>query len=147
MTASIREQVLQAVLALVTAALPGVTVVRDVDADQDREPSPAGDAVIGDGDPGDPTRDLGVQRYYYDHQIPVDIEVGDQEGVTRVEAMDAYLLALGGAISADRTLGGLVDYLDASAPAPLDSRLNGAESLRQVTIDLIASYWSPTPLG
>jgi hypothetical protein len=56
--------------------------------------------------------------------------------------------ALGSAIAADRTLGGLVDWLEASSVARRDSRSSaGIASFNWVTVPLTVEWRADTPLA
>ena len=54
--------------------------------------------------------------------------------------------ALGRAIAADRTLGGLCEWLDAEAPITDDADPFGSEPLRWTPLVVVAVYTTPTPL-
>lgn len=133
-----REQVLQAVEALVQAALPTADVGRN-------RTSPvrltAGGAVtIRDGDPGDPEVDLSPLRYNYSHGIPLAF------AAETPAALDAMMQAVGAAVLADRTLGGLCEYLEAVAPDGESLDAGGAEAAAQAEAGLMAHYATASPL-
>ena len=142
---STREKVLAAAKALVVKALPSAKVDRNRPTPE--SPNAGGDAILYDGDPGDPEIDLSPLRYNYVHRIPVALlayaGVADDD---REDALDDMLVAIGQAIAADRTLGGLVEWFDAEAPNPDDLALAGAEPGRSCDLILVAQYATPTPL-
>ena len=76
-----RETVLGAVKSLVTAALPGAEVKRNL-AKPERIP-PGGLVVIRDGDPGEPDVTLSPVSYLYTHRIPVEIAAFESATLTR----------------------------------------------------------------
>lgn len=136
--ASKREQVLQAIVALVQAALPTADVQRN-------RSSPvrvgAGGAVtILDGDPGEPEVDLCPLTYNYSHGVPLAFAGAS------MAAVDDMMRAVGAAVEADRTLGGLCHFLETVAPdgEPLDAA--GAEAAAQAEAGLRAEYSTSSPL-
>lgn len=142
-----RLDVLLALKALLTAAVPLTTVegLDGNDAAPDRIPAD-GRIVIEAGDPGEPEIDLSPLTYNYAHAVPVTIEVGPGDGLTGEQRADAMLGAIADAIEADRFLGGLVDWLDAAAPATDDDQVEGAAVTRVAPITIVASYSTTRPL-
>ena len=59
---------------------------------------------------------------------------------------DALTGAIGTALSADRTLGGLSDWVEAEAPEPVDLPIEGAAALKAAVIIDVLHYASPDPL-
>lgn len=144
--ASKREQVLDAVLAMVRAALPNAEVERNVDKAE--RPAPGGNVIISDGDPGEPEIDYSPLSYNWQHRIGLSFLA--YNGVSddgRAAALDEMFEAVGDAMAADRTLGGLVRWLDAEAPAPEDLEVLGAESGRWADLAMTAEYSTKTPLN
>ena len=139
-----REQVGAAIEALVAAALPAATVTRNrTKADE----IPAGGAVdISDGDPGEPEVELSPLTYNYSH--PFGLLFGTERSVslTAGERLDAMHVSVGAAVEANRTLGGLVDWLETTAPDRGDMDIAGAESGAASEAAIIAYYSTPSPL-
>jgi hypothetical protein len=135
-----REAVLVAVTALVVAALPGADVARNRTAAI--RLGPGGAVTVDDGDPGEPEVDfgLGAPVYNYSHRIGLAFAAGDATTV------DALMRALGAAVEADRTLGGLVDYLQTVAPDGEALDIAGADAASQASAGLIADYSTTSPL-
>jgi hypothetical protein len=50
-------------------------------------------------------------------------------------------------ISADQTLGGLCDWVEADAPQPVDLPVEGAVSLKAAVIPVMLHYSTANPLG
>lgn len=136
-----REEVLEAVKALISTALPHATVLRN--REKPARPSPGGDVIIEDGEPGEPEIDLSPLTYNYSHRIP--IFVGSYDSAPN-EALDSLLAAVGAAVEADRTLGGLCDFVETEAPDSSDLEVTGAESGRAAAAALIAHYSTRSPL-
>ena len=139
-----REQVAAALEALVTAALPSATVTRNqAKADE----IPAGGAVdISDGDPGEPEVDLSPLVYNYSHPFGLLFGALQTASLTAGQALDAMQVAVGSAVEADRTLGGLVEWLETTAPDRGDLDIAGAESGAASEAAIIAYYSTPSPL-
>jgi hypothetical protein len=142
-----RLDVVAAVAALAQACFPTAEVLTlDNDAAApDRIPD-NGRIIVRSGDPGDPQMDLSPPVYNYDHQIPVEIMTFGSGATSAETLLDQKLSALAAAIKVSRTLGGLVDWLEAFAPATGDIFHSGAKPARAAIANLIASYSTPDPL-
>jgi hypothetical protein len=142
--ASTREQVVQAVFALVQGALPFADVARN--RDKPNSIGPGGQVIVRDGDPGPPEIDLSPLSYNYEHRITVEI-AAPSDSRPREEALDDMLAPIGAAIAADRFLGGLCTFLDVEAPAPDDLDAPGARTTSWADLTIVASYATPGPLS
>jgi hypothetical protein len=142
--ASRREQVLDAIAALVATAVPAAEVKRNLDKPE-RIP-PGGLIIIRDGDPGDPAILLSPLTYIYAHRVPIALAAFASETLTREQALDQMLAAIGAAVAGDRTLGGLCDFIEPEAPASDDLETTGALSGRWADTAIIANYATPNPL-
>jgi hypothetical protein len=140
-----REQVIEAVVAMVVTALPAAKVERNA-AKPERIP-PGGLVIVRDGDPGEPEVMLSPLTYLYTHRIPLEVAARESGTQPREDALDAMLAAIGAAVAADRTLGGLCDFFEAEAPATADIEASGAQPVRWADAALIASYGTPDPLN
>ena len=78
----------------------------------------AGLIILRDGQPGEPEVTLSPLRYHYQHRAELAVVVEAPNG--RVTAFDSLIAAIGTAIEADRTLGGLCDWVEPEAPASVD---------------------------
>jgi hypothetical protein len=142
--ASRREQVLLAASAMLEAAAPGAEFSRNKDK---ASKMPAGGQIIlRDGDPGAPEVTLCPVSYTYSHRIALEIGAPKGTTTTREENLDALLVLIGQAVAADRTLGGLCEYLDLEAPITDDISAIGAVSERWADVGLIAIYTTTNPL-
>ena len=65
-----------------------------------------------DGDPGEPEVTLSPLRYHYQHRAEIEAVV---QGTDLDAAFDTLTASIGAAIAADRTLGGLCDWVEAEA--------------------------------
>ena len=136
-----RESVLAALYALLqTQPAP----VQRGEVLPERLPS-AGLLILRDGDPGEPAITLSPLCYHYQHRAEVEAIV--QTGTGRDAAFDALSAGVGAVLSADRTLGGLCDWVEAEAPRPVDLAVDGAATLKAAVIPVVLHYASDNPLG
>ena len=142
--ASRREEVLEAVRALIAMALPAAKVERNA-AKPERIPA-GGLVIVRDGDPGDPEVTLSPLTYIYTHRIPVEIAVVAAPPSSREQVLDATLVAIGTAVEADRTLGGLCDFLEPEAPSTDDLEATGTVAGRWADAVIVATYATSNPL-
>lgn len=141
--ASVREQILAALLVRLET-MPGATVKREAPLP---ETVPAGGLIIlRDGDPGDPEVLLSPVTYLWEHQIEIEVILQRGQDDDCV-ALDALLMAVGAALAADRSLGGLAEWLDWGAPKTSGLAIDGAASLRGATVPVTIHYASNDPLG
>ena len=99
--------------------------------------------VLQDGDPGEPEVSLSPLTYYYDHTVDVEIFV---QGIDLDLKFDALKVAIGQRLTADRTLGGLVDWVEPMAPKPGNLPEAGMAPIKAATIPVVLSYTSTHPL-
>lgn len=143
---STSEQVLSALFVVIAANMPaGVKVLRNATLPE-RIPA-AGVVILRDGDPGEPEFLFSPSLWFYDHRAEVEVIVEGATPLVRDAAFDSIKLALGTALAADRTLGGLCDFVMPDAPAPVDLPIEGAEGLKAAVIDVVLSYGSADPLA
>ena len=135
-----RETILAA-LHTVLQSLP-IPVYRG-DVLPERVPA-AGLLVMRDGEPGEPEVTLSPQRYHYQHRAEIEAVV---QGDNRDAAFDTLCASIGVAITADRTLGGLCDWVEAEAPRPVDLPVEGAASLKAAIIPVVLHYSTLDPLS
>jgi hypothetical protein len=140
-----REEVLEAVRALIATALPAAKVERNA-AKPERIPA-GGLVIVRDGDPGDPEVTLSPLTYIYAHRIPIEIAVLATAPMTREQALDATLMSIGAAVEAERTLGGLCDFLEPEAPSTDDLEATGAAAGRWAVAVVVATYATANPLN
>ena len=137
---SIRETILYALhLRLQALASP---VLRG-DVLPERIPA-TGLIILRDGKPGDPEVTLSPLTYFYEHRA--ELEVVIQAGAGRDAIFDALTADIGAALAADRTLGGLCDWVEAEAPEPVDLPIEGAAALKAAVIIVVLHYATPDPL-
>lgn len=144
-----RTDVLFAIKEMVGLALPGAKVLGLDGAEAAPAIIPAtGMVVVRTGDPGEAQIDLSPPSYNYEHRIPLEVSTFKSGGLSSEEALDVMLMAIGEAVAADRTLGGLCDWIDTTAAATEDIYAEGgSQPPRGADIMIIASYSTPNPLA
>lgn len=105
----------------------------------------AGLIILRDGQPGEPEVTLSPLRYHYQHRAELEIVV--QAGSGRASAFDALIAVIGAVLEADRTLGGLCDWVEPEAPAPVDLPVEGAAALKAAVITVVLHYTTAGPLA
>jgi hypothetical protein len=132
------------VLAALQARLQplAATVLRDAFLPE-RIP-PAGLIILRDGQPGEPDVTLSPLRYHYQHRAELEVIV--QVSTGRASAFDNLVASIGTALKADRTLGGLCDWLEPEAPASVDLPVEGAAALKAAVITVALHYTTTGPL-
>ena len=133
-----RETILTALFARLSAL--SATALRG-DVLPERVPS-AGLLILRDGEPGDPEVTLSPLRYHYQHRAEIEAVV---QSAARDPAFDALCASVGAIIAADRTLGGLCDWVEAEAPRPVDLPVEGAAALKAAVITIILHYSTGDP--
>ena len=102
------------------------------------------DVFLRDGEPGEPEVTLSPLCYHYQHRTEIEAVV---QGNDRDTAFDTLCASIGEAIAADRTLGGLCDWVEAEAPRPIDLPVEGAASLKAAVIPVVLHYSTADPLA
>jgi NAD/NADP transhydrogenase alpha subunit len=138
---STRETILSA-LADLLRAVPHVPVLRG-EVLPERVPA-AGLMILRDGNPGEPGVTLSPLTWHYQHRAELEVVV--QANAGRDAAFDHLITQIGAAISANRTLLGLCDWVEAEAPEPIDLPVEGASSLKAAIISVVLHYSTEDPL-
>jgi len=136
-----RETILAALHALLQAL--SATALRG-DVLPERVPTD-GLLILRDGEPGEPEVTLSPLRYHYQHRAEIEAVV--QGTNDRDAAFDTLTASVGAAIAADRTLGGLCDWIEAEAPRPVDLPVEGAAALKAAVIPVVLHYTTADPLA
>lgn len=137
-----RETILTA-LADILRTIPHVSVLRG-DVLPERIP-PAGLMILRDGEPREPGVTLSPLVYHYQHRAELEVIV--QSGTARDALFDQLIGRIGAAIAADRTLGGLCDWVEPEAPEPVDLPVEGGSSLKAAVVPMLLHYATTDPLG
>ncbi|WP_114964234.1 acyl-CoA transferase [Alkalilacustris brevis] len=137
-----RETILTA-LADLLRTVPHVPVLRG-EVLPERIP-PAGLMILRDGNPGEPGVTLSPLMYHYQHRAELEVIV--QTGEERDARFDRLVGRIGAAISADRTLRGLCDWVEAEAPEYVDLPVEGGAALKAAIVPIILHYVLADSLG
>ncbi|QRZ15560.1 acyl-CoA transferase [Paracoccus methylovorus] len=138
-----REQVLSSLFTLLQGIGGGTIVLRN-EVLPERIPA-AGLLILRDGTPGEAEVTLSPLRYHWQHRAEVDVFIRGSSGLEL--AFDALAERVGQVIAADRTLGGLCDWIETDAPEPADLAVEGAPSIKAAVLILTLHYTSNDPLG
>ena len=106
---------------------------------------PAGLIILRDGQPGEPEVTLSPLRYHYQHRAELEVIV--QAAKDRATDFDTLVTSIGTTLDADRTIGGLCDWVEAEAPASVDLPVEGAVSLKATVITVLLHYTTAGPLA
>ncbi len=139
-----REAVLTALFQRL-ATLPDATVKRN-EALPEKVPA-GGLLILRDGDPGEPEVTLSPATWIWNHLAQLEVFVAGATSEVRDAALDALLEAVGQALAADRTLGGLCDWSEPQAPEPDDVAIEGAAPIRAARVPILLLYGSSEPMG
>lgn len=137
-----RETILTA-LADLLRTVPHVPVLRG-EVLPERVPS-AGLMILRDGSPGEPGVTLSPLAYHYQHRAEIEAVV--QAAADRDARFDLLISRIGAALAADRTLGGLCDWVEADAPEPVDLAVEGAAGLKAAVVPVVLHYTTADPLA
>ena len=128
-------------------ALPEVEVLGiDNDAVAPARIPPGGRIVVRSGDPGEPEVTLGILTYSYSHRIPLELSGYATQTMSREEVLDVMAVAIGEAVIADRTLGGLVEFLDTETLTTDDLAVADAKPAKEGDAAIVAAYTTLNPL-
>lgn len=105
----------------------------------------AGLIILRDGQPGEPEVTLSPLRYHYQHRAELEVVVRAPNG--QASAFDTLIAAIGTALEADRSLGGLCDWVEPEAPASVDLPIEGAAALKAAVITVVLHYTTTGPLA
>jgi len=109
--------------------------------------SSTGLVIVRDGEPGEPEVLLSPVSYLWRHRAPLDVVVGGGSQAERDAALDSLLTAIGAALEQDRTLGGLVDYLEIGPPSFEVVPIEGAAPVKGAVVPVILHYETSSPLS
>ena len=105
----------------------------------------AGLIILRDGQTGDPEVTLSPLRYHFEHRAELEVIV--QSATNRGSAFGTLIASIGTALEADRTLGGLCDWVEPDAPASVDLPIAGAAALKAAAITVVLHYTTTGPLA
>ena len=141
---SLREQVLSALFQQVQR-VPGATIKRNEVLPQ--AVPQGGLVIVRDGDPGEPDVTLNPRTEFYSHRAEVDAFVTLPADGGGEAALDGLLAAIGSALTADRSLGGLAENLKWSAPETSVLAIEAAAPILAARLTVTIEYLVSDPLA
>jgi hypothetical protein len=142
-----RLAVVTAIKAMIEAALPGVEVLGLDGKDADPATVPeSGRVIVMTGDPGDPEIDLSPLTYNYNHPVPISLSGYATDDDDLETVIDGMMRAIGVACEQDRTLGGLCNWIEPTAPITEYDAIQGTEVPKDADFMIVASYATSNPL-
>ncbi|MBR0670530.1 hypothetical protein [Neoroseomonas soli] len=133
---SVREAAIAALHGQLTTALagrnPAPLLLRGETLPQ-RLP-PGGLVVIRDGETVEETAILSPLAWAIEHRAEVEVTVAGATPAARNAQLDALLVAIAAAITADRTLGGAVEWAQPGAPGFEDVEFEGGAAARAASV-------------
>lgn len=132
------ETIMEALKNLLAQAVPAEVVRNEV---QEIRVAAGGHINLRDGEAGDPEVTLCPLTYHYERVAMAEVIAGADDDT------DALTVAMGTAILADRTLGGLVEWMEAEAPETGDLDAEGGVTLRTAIVPIHLHYSTPDPLA
>lgn len=90
--------------------------------------------VIRDGETVEETAILSPLAWAIEHRAEVEVTVGGATSAGRATLLDALLVDIAAAITADRTLGGAVEWAQPGAPDFDDVEFEGAAAARAASV-------------
>lgn len=100
--------------------------------------------ILRDGESGEPEYTFSPMTWHYEHGASCEIFV---DAADRDAAFDTLKREIGAAIAADRTLGGLCDWVEAEAPTTEDLPMEGGATIKAGVIAIRLHYATTDPLG
>ncbi|WP_246523852.1 hypothetical protein [Neoroseomonas eburnea] len=95
---------------------------------------PGGLVVLRDGETVEGTAILSPLAWAIEHRAEIEVTVGGATPAARNALLDALLVAIAAAITADRTLGGAVEWAQPGAPDFEDVEFEGAAAARAASV-------------
>jgi hypothetical protein len=103
---------------------------------------PGGLVVLRDGDTVEETAILSPLSWAIEHRADIEITVAGATPAARNALLDALLVAIGDAITADRTLGSAVEWAQPGAAEFQDTEFEGAAAARSALVPV--TLWFTT---
>ncbi len=138
-----REQVLTTLFSTLRD-VPGAAVKRN-EALPSSLPA-SGLVILRDGDPGEPDVTLNPRTEFFSHRAEIEAFATQPAGGGGEVALDALLAEIGGALAAERSLGGLAENLYWSAPEVSVLTIEGAAPILAARITVTIEYLVSDPL-
>ena len=142
---STREKILEALFTkLQTLGTSMVRVYRNMDKPQKVE---SGMIIMRDGASEEPEVLLSPLTYIYQHLVNIEVMVQDANSANRDSELDALLSAIGNIITANRSLSGLAEWVEANAPAFIQEPIEGAPTVKMAQLSIMVRFVTSDPLN
>ncbi|MDA1356098.1 MAG: acyl-CoA transferase [Proteobacteria bacterium] len=139
------ERILEAIKTLLIT-VPNAKIERNT-AVPEKIPT-GGLIVLRDGDPGEPETALGgFGVVYYSHGIEIELYIEDGNATARDAAFDGLVQAIGTALEAEPTLGGLAFGMTYGRPEINTEAVAGAPAIKSGVMTVTVEYETTSPLG
>jgi hypothetical protein len=103
---------------------------------------PGGLVVLRDGDTVEETAILSPLSWSIEHRAEVEVTVAGSTPAARTALLDALLIAIGAALTADCTMGGAVEWAQPGAAEFQDTEFEGAAAARSALVPV--TLWFTT---
>ena len=103
--------------------------------------------VLRDGDMNEVEVMPSPLTYQWEHSANLEVYVSHPNGAERDARMDALLKQFSVLVSADRTLGGVVEFIEIHPPKFEEVAPDGAVGIKACTLDVVMHYASRDPLA
>jgi hypothetical protein len=103
--------------------------------------------VLRDGDMNEVDVMLSPLTYQWEHSANLEVYVSHPDGAERDARMDVLLKRFSELVTADRTLGGVVQFTQIHPPKFEEVAPDGALGIKACTLDVVMHYASSDPLS
>jgi len=90
---------------------------------------------------------LSPLTYHWQHQVAIELFIADADVSVRDARMDGLLTELAGLIEADRTLGGVIEYVEIGPPKFDELAPDGSSGIKACLLPVVLHYSSSGPLN
>lgn len=144
---SIREQILAAFFEdLKTLETESIKVFRNLDKSQ-KVPDGGAVIVLRDGQSNDPETLLSPLTYIYEQQSTVEVTINTAFAERQEISLDELLMIIGNLVENNRTMGGLAEWAEPSAPDFQQEAIEGAPAIRAATVTVTFRFHTASPLS
>ena len=103
--------------------------------------------VLRDGDMNEVDVMLSPLTYQWEHSANLEVYVSHPDGAERDARMDVLLKRFSELVTADRTLGGVVEFTQIHPPKFEEVAPDGAVGIKACNLDVVMHYASSDPLA
>lgn len=103
--------------------------------------------ILRDGEMGEPEVSLSPLTYHWQHQVTIELFVAELDASARDARMDDLLVELAALIEADRTLGGVIEYIEIGPPKFDELAPDGTSGIKACLLPVVLHYSSSGPLN